>query len=132
MVQAGGRDVTILVVEDNDVSRKLSVEILLQRGYQVDTAASGVEALDLFSSNRYDIVLMDCQMPEMDGYDTATAIRRTEGSRSHVPIVAVTAHALPGERERCLDSGMDDFLAKPFFPEQLLAVVNKWEASVAS
>jgi CheY-like chemotaxis protein len=71
---------------------------------------------------------MDCQMPELDGYDTAAAIRSFETDGSRVPIVAVTAHAFGVERERCLTAGMDDFLAKPYFPEQLLEVVAKWTA----
>jgi CheY-like chemotaxis protein len=69
---------------------------------------------------------MDCQMPELDGYDAASAIRSLEDEGQRVPIVAVTAHALGGERERCLTAGMDDFLAKPYFPDQLLKMVSKW------
>jgi CheY-like chemotaxis protein len=116
----------ILVVEDNELNRRLSVEVLRRKGYAVDTAASGIEALEMVAALPYSVILMDCQMPELDGYDTSTAIRSFEGDGRRVPIVAVTAHALAGEKERCLSSGMDDFLAKPYFPDQLLAVVEKW------
>lgn len=120
-------DVRVLVVEDNEVSRALIVGVLRQNGYQVDVAGNGIEALDLIASNPYSVVLLDCQMPELDGYDTAASIRRSEEGRAdRVPIVAVTAHALAEERKRCLDAGMDDFLSKPYFPEQLVAMVEKW------
>jgi CheY-like chemotaxis protein len=117
---------TILVVEDNEVNRRLSVEILQRKGYTVDTAATGVEALELAAARTYSLILMDCQMPELDGYDAASAIRSFEGEDERVPIVAITAHALGGERERCLEAGMDDFLPKPYFPDQLLEMVSKW------
>jgi len=117
---------TILVVEDNEVNRRLSVEILQRKGYMVDTASTGVEALELAAARTYSLILMDCQMPELDGYDAASAIRSFEAEGQRVPIVAITAHALGGERERCLDVGMDDFLAKPYFPDQLLQMVSKW------
>ena len=117
---------TILVVEDNEVNRRLSVEILQRKGYMVDTASTGVEALELAAARTYSLILMDCQMPELDGYDAASAIRSFEGEDERVPIVAITAHALGGERERCLEAGMDDFLPKPYFPDQLLEMVSKW------
>jgi CheY-like chemotaxis protein len=124
------RDVSVrhrlLVVEDNEINRRLSVEILERRGYVVDTARTGLEAIERVSQIGYAVVLMDCQMPELDGYDAASRIRTLQEEEPRVPIVAVTAHALGAERERCLASGMDDFLAKPFFPEQLIAVVEKW------
>jgi CheY-like chemotaxis protein len=119
-------DQRVLVVEDNELNRRLSVEILRRRGYIVDTAVSGVEALELVAGISYSVILMDCQMPELDGYDAASAIRSFETDESRVPIIAVTAHAFGGERERCLTAGMDDFLAKPYFPDQLLDVVAKW------
>ena len=116
----------ILVVEDNEVNCRLTVEILQRKGYSVDTARTGLEAIDCISRSSYALVLMDCQMPELDGYDAALRIRTLEEEGLRVPIIAVTAHALGAERKRCLDSGMDDFLAKPFFPDQLIALVEKW------
>ena len=116
----------LLVVEDNEINRRLSVEILERRGYVVDPARTGLEAIERVSQVGYAVVLMDCQMPELDGYDAASRIRTLQEEGPRVPIVAVTAHALGAERERCLASGMDDFLAKPFFPDQLIAVVEKW------
>jgi len=116
----------LLVVEDNEINRRLSVEILERRGYVVDTASTGLEAIERVVEASYALVLMDCQMPELDGYDAAQRIRSLQGEESQVPIVAVTAHALGGERERCLVSGMNDFLAKPFFPNELVEIVEKW------
>jgi len=121
-----GLHTRVLVVEDNAINRRLSVEVLRRKGYVVETAESGAEALEKVARAPYNLVLMDCQMPELDGYDTSEAIRGLEGEAAQVPIVAVTAHALEGERERCLRSGMNDFLAKPFFPDQLVAIVEKW------
>ncbi|MEE2830174.1 MAG: ATP-binding protein [Myxococcota bacterium] len=119
----------VLVVEDNEVSRELSVRVLKGRGYEVDTAENGVEALRMVTGGSYAAVLMDCQMPELDGYDTTVAIRREEAGTARVPIIAVTAHALSDEKERCLHAGMDDFLSKPFLPQQLLEIVEKWASS---
>jgi len=106
----------ILVVDDNDINRFVAVEELVQRGYRTDEAANGLEAYEKFKAAEYLCVLMDCQMPVMDGCDGARAIRRFEAEkgRSRTPIIALTAHALVGERERVIDAGMDDFLSKPF------------------
>ncbi|HMI83155.1 MAG TPA: ATP-binding protein [Polyangiaceae bacterium] len=106
----------ILVVDDNDINRFVAVEELAQRGYATDEAANGQEAFEKFKAGEYLCILMDCQMPVMDGCDAASAIRRFEGEhgRTRTPIIALTAHALIGERERVLAAGMDDFLSKPF------------------
>jgi CheY-like chemotaxis protein/HPt (histidine-containing phosphotransfer) domain-containing protein len=114
---------TVLVVEDNTVNQLVIKGMLAKRGFDVDCAGHGREALALIARRDYALVFMDCQMPEMDGYE-ATAALRAEGSR--LPIVAMTAHAMKGDRERCLAAGMDDYLSKPLRPEELDAVLERW------
>jgi two-component system, sensor histidine kinase and response regulator len=114
-------DVRILVAEDNPVNQKVALRQLQRLGYAADAVADGVEALEAVGRVRYDLVLMDVQMPEMDGFEATREIRRT---RSRVPIVALTANALAGDRERCLQAGMDDYLQKPFSEAELLRVLR--------
>jgi signal transduction histidine kinase/CheY-like chemotaxis protein len=105
---------SILIVEDNAVNQKIAVLLLRKHGYEPDIAADGVGALEAYRRRRYDLILMDCQMPEMDGYEATRRIRQREaGSDRAVWIIAMTANAMTGDRERCLESGMDDYLAKP-------------------
>jgi CheY-like chemotaxis protein len=115
-----------LVVEDNMVNQRVIVQMIEKRGYAVDVASNGLEALDQLSRTTYDLVLMDCQMPEMDGYEATREIRRLEGSSRHTTIVAVTANAMVGDREKCMDAGMDDYLSKPVKMEALDAMLNRW------
>ncbi len=116
-----------LVVDDMPVNRTLLVETLKKMGYKVDIAANGIEAVHLVDTNQYDIVFMDCHMPEMDGYQATREIRaREQGSSKRLPIVAITADAMKGNEQRCLDAGMDDFIAKPLKKEKLEAVIRKW------
>jgi signal transduction histidine kinase/CheY-like chemotaxis protein len=116
----------ILVVDDNDINRFVAVEELAQRGYATDEATNGQEAVEKFEAGDYLCILMDCQMPVMDGCDAASAIRRFEGEqgRTRTPIIALTAHALIGERERVLAAGMDDFLSKPFRSSSLERILQ--------
>jgi signal transduction histidine kinase/DNA-binding response OmpR family regulator len=116
----------ILVVDDNDINRFVAVEELAQYGYQTEEAENGEEALAMVSRKNYLCVLMDCQMPVMDGYDATRRIRKLEAEqrRRRTPIIALTAHALVGERERVVAAGMDDFLSKPFRPSSLDKLLN--------
>jgi CheY-like chemotaxis protein len=116
----------VLVVEDSATNQRLAVRLLEKRGIRADVAADGREAVAL-ANRPYDLILMDCQMPEMDGYEATRAIRAGEaGGARHAPIVAMTANAMPGDRQRCLDAGMDDYLAKPVDVEALDRVLARW------
>ncbi|SDD47480.1 hybrid sensor histidine kinase/response regulator [Nocardioides lianchengensis] len=116
----------VLVVEDNDVNQVVAVGILATLGFTADVAEDGRAALDRLRTTSYDAVLMDCQMPELDGYDATRALRVIEGLGRHTPVVALTASAVQGERERCLEAGMDDYLAKPITPADVDAVLTRW------
>ena len=119
----------VLVVEDNAVNQAVAEGMLARRGHRVDIAQNGREAVEAVSAGRYAAVLMDCQMPEMDGYEATREIRRREADGMHVPIIAMTAHSMAGDRERCLAAGMDDHLAKPLRGEALDAALARWLAS---
>jgi len=116
----------VLVAEDNIVNQKVAMAMLQTLGCRVDVAANGQEAVNMLSRLSYDIVFMDCQMPELDGYEATASIRDEEGSARHTPIVAMTASALPEDRERCLKAGMDDYISKPVTKERLLEVLQQW------
>ena len=118
----------ILVVEDNTTNQKVALGILKKLGYGADVASNGLEALDALRKTPYDIVLMDCQMPEMDGFEATFRIRdpKTGVLNPKVPIVAMTAGASKEDRKRCLDAGMDDYLSKPIRPEELAQVIKRW------
>lgn len=118
----------ILLVEDTELNRLVTLAMLGTGNYTVDSAASGVEALEALKDVHYDLVLMDVSMPNMDGFEATRAIRATDGPMSRVPIVAMTAHAMVGDRERCLAAGMDDYLPKPVSRADLLAKVEHFVA----
>ena len=116
----------VLVAEDNTVNQRAAARMLEVLGCTVDVAGNGREALQKLEANAYDLVLMDCQMPEMDGYEATREIRRRESrSGSRITVVAMTAHALPGDRERCFEAGMDDFVAKPIRKELISEVIDR-------
>ncbi len=112
------------MAEDNPINQRVGKLILQRAGFDIDLVADGSEAVTAHQANPYDLILMDCQMPTMDGFEASRQIRRMDHKQP--AIVAVTANALVGERERCLEAGMDDYLSKPFQADQLVSVVNKW------
>lgn len=115
----------VLVAEDNAVNQRVVERMLVRLGCTVDLATNGVEAVARWTQGRYDAILLDWQMPEMDGPQTARWIRAAEGGKAHVPIIAVTANAMTGDRQVCLDAGMDDYLAKPIQLSRLQAVLSR-------
>ena len=121
---AQGTNLRILMAEDNQINQRVGKLILQRAGFQIDLVDDGSEALEAHKANPYDLILMDCQMPTMDGFEASRRIRSLDAPQP--VIVAVTANALVGERERCLGAGMDDYLSKPFQAEQLVAMVKKW------
>ncbi len=120
----------VLVAEDDEINQLVVLRVLRDLGYRAEAADNGQEVLEALASDAFDLVLMDCQMPVLDGYETTRRIRRQESAGRHLPIVAVTAHALKGERERCLNTGMDDYISKPFSEEGLAAVLDRWLGGV--
>ncbi|HTP87770.1 MAG TPA: response regulator [Bryobacteraceae bacterium] len=116
--------VRALLVEDNAVNQKLARRLLEKSGVSVETAVNGREAVERWSSGDYEIVFMDCQMPEMDGFEATAQIRRLEGAARHTPIVAMTAYALPQDRERCFKSGMDGYVSKPISENELKKAID--------
>jgi CheY-like chemotaxis protein len=118
----------VLVAEDNAVNQRVAVRILEKLDCRVDVAADGREALAMLELVPYDLVFMDCQMPEIDGYDATLELRRRQGSGVRIPVVAMTANALYGDRERCLAAGMDDYMSKPVTPARFEEMLERWAA----
>ncbi|MBF0134863.1 MAG: response regulator [Magnetococcus sp. DMHC-1] len=122
-------NVRLLLVDDDSVNRTVVRGILKRHGFLIDDAHDGIEALDKLTTTRYDLVLMDCQMPNMDGYTACKKFREDELKQNHgrrIPVIALTANAMQGDREKCLDSGMDDYLAKPIRGEDLRRILRHW------
>ena len=116
----------MLVAEDNPVNQLVIQGMLDKRGYACDIVANGREALDHLARGGHAAVLMDVQMPELDGLEATSRIRAQEGADEHLPIIAMTANAMEGDRERFLEAGMDDYISKPLRPDQLDAILERW------
>jgi CheY-like chemotaxis protein/anti-sigma regulatory factor (Ser/Thr protein kinase) len=123
-----GERACILLVDDSEINRIVGRGLLESLGYEVETVSSGAAALDVLRDGRYAAVLMDCLMPEMDGYEATRRIRALDGPERHIPIVALTAAAMAGDRERCLAAGMDDYVSKPLDLDLLDAALARCRA----
>src|ERR1019366_6873001 len=127
----------ILLVDDNAINQKVAMRILQQMGYQPDVAGNGREALDLLDRQPFDFIFMDVMMPEMDGLEATRLLRKRQmiggynNFQSRIIIVAMTAHAMQGDREKCIAAGMDDYLAKPVRPKDVRDMIEKWAGKVA-
>ncbi len=119
----------VLVAEDNAVNQKVALLLLAKLGYRAEAVGNGVEAVEAVQRIPYDLILMDCQMPELDGYEATARIRALEGPQRHVPIVAMTANAMEGDRDRCLAAGMNDYIPKPVREADLAAMLSRWTAA---
>ncbi len=116
----------LLLVEDNQINQRIALGLIRKLGYDAEAVSSGLEAIEAVRCNRYAAILMDCQMPQMDGFEATTRIRELDGPAAATPIIALTANAMPGDRERCLDGGMDDYLSKPVQLARLSEVLERW------
>jgi CheY-like chemotaxis protein len=119
-------EVAILVVDDNAVNRMVAAEMLRKRGHRVEVAKDGAEAVAAAAAERFAVILMDCHMPIMDGYEATRAIRAAEGEGERTAIVAMTSDTVDSVRDACFEAGMDDYLAKPVRPEDLVTVLERW------
>ena len=124
--RVGGDRGLILLAEDNEINQMVAADNLSMLGYRVDVARNGIEAVQLATTKPYRAILMDCQMPTMDGYTATAQLRQQERPDQHIPIIAMTAGALAEDKQRCLDAGMDDYLAKPIDPDELRATLTRW------
>ena len=145
--QAGSPSARILLVDDDPINQMVAIGLLRRRGWEATAAANGKEALQVLEQQRFDLILMDLQMPELDGFQTASIIRQNEagpppeasprettlamretthGHSVHIPIIALTTASQPGVREKCLAAGMDDFLNKPVNPRELYGMIEKY------
>lgn len=123
----------ILLAEDNTINQQVALHLIAKLGYRADTVGNGIEVLQAIKNIRYDLLLLDCQMPEMDGYTATREIRKLETETGqHLPIIAMTAHALKGDREKCLEVGMDDYISKPIDIHALEDILSRWSNQITS
>jgi CheY-like chemotaxis protein len=131
-LREGGRSLRILLAEDNAVNQLLAARLLEKQGHQVVTVGNGRAALERLEKETFELILMDIQMPDMDGFEATAAIRKGEESTGkHLPIIAMTAHAMEGDRERCLDAGMDGYISKPIHGKDLIDAIENLGQSPA-
>ena len=116
----------MLVVEDNKINQKVILGLLKKLGVEADIANDGIEGIEKINSGNYEFVLMDCQMPNMDGYTATKKIRESETADKHLNIIAMTANAMEGDKEKCLAAGMDDYISKPIKPVVIKKILDKW------
>lgn len=124
-VEQHGKGIKVLIVEDNPINQLLVIKVLQKRGFETAMAQNGKIAIEKYKNEDFDIVLMDLQMPEMDGYEATRVIRGMDPDKAHIPIVAMTAHTIHGELEKCMAIGMNDYVSKPFNPEELNAKIQR-------
>ncbi len=123
------QSVRILLVEDNELNQKFAIAVVRKLGHLLDIAPNGRIGVDFYQNKSYDLILMDIQMPEMNGIEATLAIRKLEaeeGKGAHIPIIAVTAFAMEQDKRNCMEAGMDDFLAKPYKPFELEQKINQY------
>jgi CheY-like chemotaxis protein/HPt (histidine-containing phosphotransfer) domain-containing protein len=123
--QLDPKTVRILLAEDNLINQNFATTILKKNGYTADIAKNGNEVLELLQSKKYDVILMDLHMPEKDGYEATSIIRNSKSSYQTIPIIAVTAAAIKGEKEKCFNEGMNGYISKPYAPQDLIEEINK-------
>jgi CheY-like chemotaxis protein len=126
------RNIKILLAEDNPVNQKLALKLFEKFGYKADPVNNGIEAIEVLKKNHYDIVFMDVQMPEMDGFEATTIIRNPDSGvlNYNLPIIAMTAHAMKGDEQKCIDLGMNDYISKPIEPQILLEKIRHWSRMI--
>lgn len=124
----GDFSIPILVAEDNIMNQKLITTILSKCGISFRLVENGLDAVNLYQTQNFKMILMDCQMPEMDGFVATKRIREYEkvSDKPRIPIIALTANAMKGDRDRCIENGMDDFLSKPFRMNELISIIEQW------
>jgi len=127
-----GSSPIILVAENDDGNQSVAVQMLERRGYRTEIAKDGLQALAALERRSFAAVLMDCEMPELSGYDVTRELRQREQGHHRIPVIAMTVHALRGDGERCLASGMDDYVAKPLRPDELDRILSRWAPRTAN